>query len=382
MKTWTKTKIQGLMRHKTGNYYARLYLGDKEKWVSLRTDILEVAKARFRTDEGVLAIREHQVRGVSVQSEPFTFAQAKAKYLERLAGEVALGQMKPGTLAYWKTVLSTIEASWLQLMKQTLSDQQVDQIKNADCKTWAAGYLKTPSKRESRKKEGSKSISPRYYNNSIFALRSVFAEAVDAGHLHRNPGKGIGTARVPDTKLNLPTKIQFQKLIAAVRSGSHRTSSAAADVIEFLAYSGCRIGEARRVRWKHIDVKKKRLSVLGDPETGTKNWCTRTVPMLPAMFKLLKLMQKRGESKEPDQSVLQVRDVRGALTRGCREAKAPLLTHHDLRHLFATTCIESDVDIPTVSRWLGHKDGGALAMRTYGHLRDQHSQDSAAKVKF
>ena len=27
------------------------------------------------------------------------------------------------------------------------------------------------------------------------------------------------------------------------------------------------------------------------------------------------------------------------------------------------------VDIPTVSRWLGHKDGGALAMKVYGHLR-------------
>jgi len=36
------------------------------------------------------------------------------------------------------------------------------------------------------------------------------------------------------------------------------------------------------------------------------------------------------------------------------------ITHHDLRHLFATTCIEAGVDIPTVSRWLGHQDGGAL----------------------
>jgi len=58
------------------------------------------------------------------------------------------------------------------------------------------------------------------------------------------------------------------------------------------------------------------------------------------------------------------------------------LTHHDLRHLFATRCIESGVDIPTVSRWLGHKDGGALAMKTYGHLRNEHSQAMAQKVKF
>ena len=58
------------------------------------------------------------------------------------------------------------------------------------------------------------------------------------------------------------------------------------------------------------------------------------------------------------------------------------ITHHDLRHLFATRCIESGVDIPTVSRWLGHRDGGALAMRTYGHLRDQHSTEMAQRVTF
>jgi integrase len=58
------------------------------------------------------------------------------------------------------------------------------------------------------------------------------------------------------------------------------------------------------------------------------------------------------------------------------------VTHHDFRHLFATTCIESGIDIPTVSRWLGHKDGGALAMKTYGHLRREHAMEQAKKVRF
>ncbi|MDI1319392.1 MAG: tyrosine-type recombinase/integrase [bacterium] len=58
------------------------------------------------------------------------------------------------------------------------------------------------------------------------------------------------------------------------------------------------------------------------------------------------------------------------------------INHNDLRHLFATRCIESGVDIPTVSRWLGYSDGGALAMKTYGHLRQEHSAAQAAKVLF
>jgi integrase len=53
-----------------------------------------------------------------------------------------------------------------------------------------------------------------------------------------------------------------------------------------------------------------------------------------------------------------------------------------LRHLFATRCIKSGVDIPTVSRWLGHQDGGTLSMKTYGHLRDEHSTHEAMKVSF
>jgi integrase len=63
-------------------------------------------------------------------------------------------------------------------------------------------------------------------------------------------------------------------------------------------------------------------------------------------------------------------------------AAKPSISHDDLRHLFATRCIEAGVDIPTVSRWLGHKDGGALAMRVYGHLRDEHSQEMAKRVTF
>ena len=41
-----------------------------------------------------------------------------------------------------------------------------------------------------------------------------------------------------------------------------------------------------------------------------------------------------------------------------------------------------DEDIPTVARWMGHKDGGALAMKVYGHLRDAHSTEMAARVTF
>ncbi len=62
MKTWNKTKVQGLMGHKSGRYYARLYVGDKEKWVSLKTNLLSVVKARMKSDDEVNEIRDAQER--------------------------------------------------------------------------------------------------------------------------------------------------------------------------------------------------------------------------------------------------------------------------------------------------------------------------------
>src|SRR6266849_5716594 len=50
-------------------------------------------------------------------------------------------------------------------------------------------------------------------------------------------------------------------------------------------------------------------------------------------------------------------------------------THHPPRPaaLVRQRCIESGVDMPTVSRWLGHQNGGALCMKTHGHLQVEHS---------
>ena len=105
--------------------------------------------------------------------------------------------------------------------------------------------------------------------------------------------------------------------------------------------------------------------------------------MIPGMHRLPeRIRSERGEKEFLANPVMPVHECQGAINSACKSLGITRFTHHDLRHLFATRCIESGVDIPTVSRWLGHKDGGALAMKTYGHLRDQHSANMAQKVIF
>jgi integrase len=97
---------------------------------------------------------------------------------------------------------------------------------------------------------------------------------------------------------------------------------------------------------------------------------------------MLKELRAERPNEAASASVMGVFECQNSMTNAAEKVGMKRITHHDLRHLFATICIESGVDIPTVSRWLGHKDGGALCMKTYGHLRQEHSQAQALRVSF
>jgi integrase len=104
--------------------------------------------------------------------------------------------------------------------------------------------------------------------------------------------------------------------------------------------------------------------------------------MIPNARSLFEKMRAQRPDEPKNSPAFKVRECQKAMDRAAKKIGMTRITHHDLRHFFATVCIESGVDIPTVSRWLGHKDGGALAMKTYGHLRREHSLSQAQKVSF
>jgi integrase len=130
----------------------------------------------------------------------------------------------------------------------------------------------------------------------------------------------------------------------------------------------------------NVDFRKKNTTVTGG-DLGTKNHKQRTIPMTSALCTLL-LKLRDGRHPQSEEFVSQIDSAKRCLDTACRRLGFPQFTHHDFRHFFATTCIEAGFDIPTVSRWLGHKDGGALAMKVYGHLRQQHSIGAATRLKF
>lgn len=40
------------------------------------------------------------------------------------------------------------------------------------------------------------------------------------------------------------------------------------------------------------------------------------------------------------------------------------------------------IDYMTIARWVGHKDGGVLIGKVYGHLSNEHAQAQAQRLNF
>jgi integrase len=359
-KTRQATRKQNLLRHKSGRYYARTFANGKEVWKSLGTSHFGVAEAKLAE-----FLKEHLRRRDFNGGEPagnakMTFSEALAIHRQEFKDRL---NIKPATVRYWNQIFLALDRSWPGLL-----EREVRRISPNECREWASVFAKKSS--------------PTRFNNTIDALRHVFKVAIDAGILYRNPAAELKRARIRPRQLRLPTRAEFCQLIEVIADGRGRFSRPCAEFVQGLAFTGMRKGESAQLAWRDLDFNRDQILIRGDPETGTKNWEIRRIPMIPEARALFYRMRSVRGHEKPTGKVFRVRESQKAIDRACKKLRIERITHHDLRHLFATTCIESGVDIPTVSRFLGHKDGGNLAMRTYGHLRNEHAALQAKKVSF
>jgi integrase len=358
-KTWQKSSVANLYSYApTGVYYARPRIKGKVKVKCLKTDKLTVAKQRLAD-----FLKEEHRKAESMDNTAagkLKFGDAAETFKSRLA---AAKDLKPRSKEYRLERLNALLRTW-----PNLENMDIGKIRKHDCQEWAKRF--------------GKDSSAQAFNNTVGTLRMVLNIGIEFGACYDNHAKLISKHRVRQKQLELPSKQQFIDLIKAIETTDGGWKYRCADLVRFLAYGGFRKGEAKKITWADCDFEKNKIRVAGDTITGTKNWLVRYVPMIDEMKLLLERLRKEQPEAKPSDSVMKVFTCQGALTRACKTVGIKRITHHDLRHLFATLSIESGVDIPTVSKWLGHSDGGALAMKVYGHLREEHSVGMAKRVSF
>ncbi len=249
-----------------------------------------------------------------------------------------------------------------------------------------------------RQRVGKAASTRHYYRETVKQIRRVWKDrlgksvaafgeedvtvfSLRAGHYSASRWNGMltvlhailpGARTLRRRKLSLtrpppPTQAQFAALLAQCDS---MKAERLALVVRFLAHTGLRIAAARGVRW--LDVFPDRIEYVAK---GGRRCAVPIVHGLAETLDSLRLIQDASGFVLPRET------IRFALAKACARAGVRRLSHHDFRHLFATRCIESGVDVPTVARWLGHRDGGALLSKRYFHLLDGHSRSMAARVR-
>jgi integrase len=340
----------GLMQYvPSGVFYARAKVAGIVKRASLETDVFTVAKDRLRA-------KLKELR--TPPAEIGTFAAGRVQFESETRNKHELSEL---SRVYRLRCVDRILRSW-----PGLDNKRVDTIKKADCEAWAKRYADK--------------YAPQFFNNSLNILREILTLA-GLGH-DANPALKIKRRGIPRKQLDLPTADQFNQILTEIETAGAIDEKDRADFVRFLAFSGCRLSEAKQALWQDVDWKNNELTIHCLKRRATSDEVrSRIVPLVPAMRQLLTRL--RGERQpKPEDTICRVFVCKKPLIRACKRVGCAPLTHHSLRHLFATFCIEAGIDIPSVSKWLGHSDGGALAMRVYGHLRREHSQRMAQRVTF
>jgi integrase len=276
---------------------------------------------------------------------------------------------------------------WLDSVKHTLAPGTIEQ-REIRIKNLAPFFKGTPLRNVTALQyerwaidRGAK-LATQTFVHELDTMRSVFKYAQQHGFILSNPAITIKRPKVTFSKTLIPAREQFTRLIDQIRQSdgradNQRKSKEGADLIEFLAYSGARIGEARAAIWGDVKFAENMIWIHG-PKSEQSD---RLIPMTAALREFL-VRLKTESNPAPGDKITKVDSAKKSLATACAKLEYPKFSHHDFRHFFATTCIESGVDIPTISRWLGHSDGGALAMRVYGHLQVEHSLAMSKRVNF
>ncbi len=223
-------------------------------------------------------------------------------------------------------------------------------------------------------------LSAQSYKHERRTLIAILDYAVRDGLILDNFAReSLPTRRIPKPKIIIPTQEQFRLLVQTIRQADIRAQHAG-NLIELLGCSGMRLGEAISLTWGDIDWQREMFTVTGG-ERGTKNLEARVVPLFPALYELLERI--RGDSQPPaTERVIPINCAQTAIINACRNAGLPKFLHHSMRHYFCSNAIEAGIDFKVIAGWLGHKDGGLLVSKTYGHLRDAHSFEMAKRMTF
>ena len=330
-----------MYRYKNMRYYALIKQRGKQIRRSLGTNDLAHARRALADFKRDLELTDPALSRRTLETHAEVF-------LETLSGAAS--------------TRSNIRHSISCLLKDWPKDAQrlLVKIRKADCERWLAKY-------------GERSAST--VNSHISYASRFFAMAVNDGVIPRDPMEGITYRRRGKPTRPAPTREQFQSIVddlRAQRANGHGADDTA-DFVELSGLLGLGQAELSGIQRQHINLNVGTIQVF-----RRKTRQSFTIPIYPEAKALIE-RRLAALPPAPATRLLPQDNCKKGLAAACKRLGIPNFEPRAMRRHFITAALRAGVDVATVAAWQGHRDGGALVLKTYGdEVRLDHSLKMAA----
>ncbi|MGB7815381.1 MAG: tyrosine-type recombinase/integrase [Methylotenera sp.] len=222
------------------------------------------------------------------------------------------------------------------------------------------------------RKEGLSAATADYH---AALLRRLGNMAVRWGYLDVNFAKGIQLYHEFNGVENILTDEQLKTLLEVLHTDSNRPIC---QLALYLLSTGCRLSEALTAKWSNINEANKLWIV---PAANSKSKRVRSIPLSESALDVLKQIDR----KESDVYVFTNRKTGTKWVNTFKpwdrirnKAGVPFLRSHDLRHGFASYCVQNGRTLYEVSKLLGHAD--TRTTQRYAHLNEKTMLEAANSV--
>ena len=338
-------------------FYARVSITDEngstvDRRIPLKAKSVPEARLEYAL------VKSNSIQSITDNNIP-SFSSFAPKYLYEIDG-----LKRPKTVELEKLHLKHLKQFLGNLKLNKISKQHVVRFRTAKIKGGWTG---------------------RTANLSITILNNLLNHAKDNGLIETLPTTGLKPIRWKPKKRPLFAPEQIEAICrAALQNCKH--GQLLADYVRLMKTCGSRASETLRLKWSDLDWDRKQLIIGSDGLT--KNHESRVVDFNPALeTHLLDMNNRRNGSaylfpspKSPTTDN-PTKTLKGVLHKARDIAGVEGFGFHDCRHYFISHAVMSGIDYMTIARWVGHKDGGVLIGRVYGHLNDEHAKRQAKRLR-
>lgn len=346
---------------------------------SISEQTTDPTRARFK-------VRWREADG-SARSESFTTksaARAKLREVETTVADGTYVDDREGrtTVEAWSAIAAE---GWVDLAPSTrdryaviLESQILPNLGGRALRDVTAGEIQKLVTKLSR------TLSASTVRKVVYVLRRLFDDAIVARKLAVSPCVGI---RLPKLAPKVPETLTRKEL--------DKLADALPDEYRAFAYVtgrlGLRIGEALALRWRDVDLDAVRptVTVRGSiVESGgiLRESTPKTragIRSVPISADVVEELRDLRDWTAPDARSLVFPAAEGGYYRPGNfrnrvfapavERVGLSITPHALRHAALTAWLENGATPMLAAAWAGHADGGALIVRTYGHVLTAHA---------